>query len=69
MGKGRERSEGVSGNVIMNNDLPIKTNSFSKESKKQNTKLKNLEYCEQAAACIFIFNHFLCRFFRTSWAA
>ena len=29
MGKGVERSEGVSGNVIVNNDPPIKTNSYS----------------------------------------
>ena len=28
MGKERERSEGVSGNVIVNDDLPIKTNSY-----------------------------------------
>ena len=29
MEKGGERSEDVSGNVIVNNDPPIKTNSYS----------------------------------------
>ena len=32
MGKRRECSEGVSGNVIVNDDPPVKTNSYSYDS-------------------------------------